>query len=159
MSAKRIKELKATIKELEKEYKDHYYDNDADMYLDSISKEKSKAKKELDRLTRKNNNDLKYSKKAFKKGAMLESYSGVKRNKKLFGAFRLKMSNKAHERLLKKHNEIYGRKTVNGGGKGDNWIKGNYHSAVLEQQKRLGRKLNQQEKKDVFKTTSYHYYN
>lgn len=112
--SKKIKELKEKIDSLEKEYKAHYYDNDSDMYLDMISQEKSKAKKQL--------NALLDSKKGFKKT----------RRKKTMKQ-RLGLSNARHKHLMKKH-KLLAQKT-SGKTKTDHIRKHNYHSWVLMAQK------------------------
>ena len=66
----------------------------------------------------------------------------------------LELSNKAHERLAKKHSEIY-KKTESG----NSWIKSGYHNTVLRSQKELKRKLTLEEKKKHYKSASHYYYN
>ena len=58
-----------------------------------------------------------------------------------------------HKRLMNKHIAKYRS------GDDFSWVKGNYHSAVLEKQKKIGRILTKEEKQQEYNSTLFYYYN
>ena len=59
-------------------------------------------------------------------------------------------SQNAHKRLARK----YGASTND-----YDWVKANYHACCVQAQKKNKRVLTQKEKKEIFKTTQFYYFN
>ena len=71
---------------------------------------------------------------------------------------KLYWSNKAHDRLSKKHG--YAAKKLNGKGPKyhEHFVKKNYHSSVVHRQNKLGRVLTRPEREKVYHAVIFDFY-